>query len=69
VVLVGGSREGTRLGRVLFERISGEKMIPVLVGLVRAIREHNHEGLPAGEFLHRTDPAALRAWVGVEEGA
>jgi sulfite reductase (ferredoxin) len=69
VVLVGGSREGTRLGRVLFERISGEKMIPVMVGLLRAIREHNHEGLPAGEFLHRADPAVLRAWVGVEDGA
>ena len=38
----------------------------VLVGLVRAVRERNPEGLPAGEFLHRSDPDRLRAWVGVE---
>ncbi len=69
VVLVGGSREGTRLAKVLYQRISGEKMIPALVGLLRAIREHNREGLPVGEFLYRADPAALRSLVGIEEGA
>ena len=68
VVLVGGSREGTRLAHVLYGRISGEKMGPALVGVIRAIREHNPGGLPAGEFLHRTDPAQLRVWAGVEDG-
>ena len=69
VVLVGGSREGSRLAKVLYERISGEKMIPALVGLLRALKERNGEGLPSGEFLHRTDAAALRAWIGIEEGS
>ena len=33
-----------------------------------AIREKNPEGLPAGDFLHRSDPAELRRWAGVEDG-
>jgi len=65
VVLVGGSREGTRIGKILYPRLSGEEMVPALVGLFRAIREHNREGLPAGEFLHRADPADLRRWIGI----
>jgi sulfite reductase (ferredoxin) len=66
VILVGGSREGTRLAHVLYERIPGEQMVPVLLGLFRAIRERNGEGLPVGEFLHRTAPATLRAWIGLD---
>jgi sulfite reductase (ferredoxin) len=66
VILVGGSREGTRLAHVLYERIPGEQMVPALLGLFRAIRERNGEGLPVGEFLHRTDPATLRAWIGLD---
>jgi sulfite reductase (ferredoxin) len=69
VLLVGGAREGTRLAHVLYSRVSGEKMVPLLVGLFRAIRDHNTEGLPVGDFLHRADPALLRGWVGVEDGA
>jgi len=68
VILVGGSREGTRIGHKLYERIPEERMIQALVGIVRAVRERNPEGLPAGEFLHRQDPADLRGWVGVEDG-
>jgi sulfite reductase (ferredoxin) len=67
VILVGGSREGTRLARTLYARLPEEKMVPALVGLFRAIREHNTAGLPAGDFLHRADPAQLRAWIGIEE--
>jgi len=67
VILVGGSREGTRIAETLYPRLPEEKMIPALVGLFRAIREHNTEGLPPGEFLHRTDPEQLRAWVGLPE--
>jgi len=66
VVLVGGSREGSRLAAPLFERLPGEKMSDALVGICRAIRDHNPEGLPAGDFLHQTDPAQLREWVGIE---
>ena len=69
VVLVGGSREGSRLARTLYERISAERMVAVLVGLLRAIRDRNPGGLSAGEFLYRTDPAQLRSWVGVDDGA
>jgi sulfite reductase (ferredoxin) len=69
VILAGGARNGTRLGRILYPRVPAEKMIPVLLGLLRAIRDRNPGGLPAGEFLHRTDPAQLRAWVGLEEDA
>jgi sulfite reductase (ferredoxin) len=69
VVLVGGSRNGNRLAHVLYSRISEEKMVPALVGVLRAIREHNQRGLPAGEFLHQADPVELRRWAGVEDGA
>ena len=67
VVLVGGTREGTRIGRELYSRLPEEKMIPMLTGLLRAIRDHNTRGLAAGEFLFRTDPNVLRAWIGIED--
>ena len=67
VVLVGGSREGTRLAHELYARLPGERMVEVLVGLLRAIRTRNPEGLPAGELLHRTPPERLREWVGVAD--
>ena len=35
-----------------------------LIGLVA---EGPTEGLPAGDFLHATDPELLRKWVGLEE--
>jgi len=66
VVLVGGSRQGDRLAHTLYERLPGEKMVPALVGLLRAVREHNTEGLPVGDFLHRSDPGTLREWIGLE---
>jgi sulfite reductase (ferredoxin) len=68
VILVGGSREGTRLAHVLYARLSEERMEETLVGLFRVIRERG-AGLPAGEFLHRADPAELRSWIGVADGA
>jgi sulfite reductase (ferredoxin) len=67
VILVGGARNGDRLAHTLYARIAGAQMVPALVGLLRAIREHG-AGQPAGDFLHRTDPAQLRAWVGVADG-
>ena len=66
MIAVGGSREGTRIAHVLYEKISSEQMVPVLIGLLRAIKHENPERLPAGEFLHRTAPERLRALVGVE---
>lgn len=67
VILVGGARNGERLAHTLYARIAEEQMVPALVGLARAIREHG-SGLPAGDFLHRTDPAQLREWVGIADG-
>jgi sulfite reductase beta subunit-like hemoprotein len=69
VILVGGSRECSRIAHVLYARISQERVPEALVGLFRAVRDRNSEGLPAGEFLHRADPATLRGWIGVEDGA
>ena len=69
VILVGGSRECSRIAHVLYSRISQERVPEALVGLFRAVRERNPEGLPAGEFLHRADPATLRGWIGIEDGA
>ena len=68
VILVGGSREGTRLAHTLYARLPEEEMVPVLLGLFRAIREHNREDLPVGEFLHRSDPEQLRRWIGIAGG-
>lgn len=67
VILVGGSRNGDRLAHTLYARIAEEQMVPALVGLVRAIRERAGAE-PAGDFLHRADPAELREWVGVRDG-
>ncbi len=66
VVAVGGSREGTRIAQALYPKLSSEQMVPVLIGLLRAIRDSNPEGLPAGEFLHRTSAEELCKLVGVE---
>jgi sulfite reductase beta subunit-like hemoprotein len=67
VILVGGARNGERLAHTLYGRIAEQQMVPLLVGLARAIREHA-AGLPAGDFLHRADPTQLRAWVGIADG-
>jgi sulfite reductase (ferredoxin) len=68
VVLVGGSRAGTRIAHTLYARLPGEQMIPALTGLLTAIRDRAN-GRPAGEFLHETDPEQLRSWVGVADEA
>jgi sulfite reductase (ferredoxin) len=68
VVLVGGSREGTRIAQPLYARLPDEQMVPVLIGLLTAIRDRA-KGRPAGEFLHESDPEQLRSWVGVTDEA
>jgi hypothetical protein len=42
-------------------------MIPVLVGLLRAIRERAPAGSSAGDWLWETNPAQLRGWIGIED--
>lgn len=65
VLQVGGSRHGTRVGRVLYERVPGERMEAVLLRLVQAIRDANPAHLPAGDYLAFTPVEELRAWVGL----
>ena len=65
VIQVGGARDGTRLGRILYKRAPRERMVAILKGLVQAIRDSNPEDLPAGEFLHRTAVEQLLKLIGV----
>jgi sulfite reductase (ferredoxin) len=62
VIQVGGSRAGTRIGKVLYPRVPEEKMITVLTGIFRAVKEHAG-ARSAGDFLAQTSPKQLRAWV------
>lgn len=66
VIQVGGRRDGTRIGKILYERARGERMEAILKGLVGAIRDHNPDGLSAGEFLFRTPTEQLRRLIGFE---
>ncbi len=66
VITVGGARNGSRLGRVLYERVPGDRMKEVLIGILRAVRDHNPLGLPTGDYLWETPLDELRARVGVE---
>jgi sulfite reductase (ferredoxin) len=66
VIQVGGSREGTRIGKILYDRVPEEKMRELLIGLCRAIRDHNPRSLAAGEYLYETPSEELRRIVGLE---
>jgi sulfite reductase (ferredoxin) len=66
VIQVGGARNGSRIGKVLHERVPGERMPEVLTRLVAAIRDQNPQRLPAGEFLHQTPVDVLRGLVGLD---
>ncbi|MCZ7617714.1 MAG: hypothetical protein M5U32_05190 [Myxococcota bacterium] len=67
VVLVGGSKRGDRLARTLYTRLSGERMVDALRGLLRTLKERAPAGVEPGDWLWEQDPAQLRAWVGVED--
>ena len=64
VIQVGGARDGTRLGKILYERALGEHMVAILKGIVQAIRDSNPDGLPAGDLLYRTPVEELRRLIG-----
>jgi sulfite reductase beta subunit-like hemoprotein len=66
VLLVGGSRRGTRLAQVLYGRIGEEQIVPALVGIFRAVKERCPHGAAPGDWLAEQDHAQLRAWVGVD---
>jgi sulfite reductase (ferredoxin) len=61
VLSVGGARDGSRLGRVLYPRLSEHELIAALKNVVRAIRDRNPNGLVAGDYLNQTPDAELTA--------
>ena len=67
VVLIGGGRDGSRIGEPLYKRIAGEEMIPALVGLFRVLHERRPEGTPVDAYLQAADPAQLRDWIGIAD--
>jgi len=69
VIQVGGARDGTRLGKILYDRVPGERMVAILTGLVRAVRDSNPDRLPAGELFYRTPVERLRALTATEDAS
>jgi len=63
LIQVGGARDGSRIGKVLYDRVPAEQLPGVLVGIARAIRDHAGEQ-SAGDFLHTTSSEQLREWIG-----
>ncbi len=69
VVLVGGNKRGDRIAHTLYARIPGERMVAVLGGLLRAVKERAPAGVEPGDWFAAQDPVQLRAWVGVDDVA
>lgn len=67
VVLVGGNKRGDRIAHTLYARIPGERMVAVLGGLLRAVKERAPAGVEPGDWLAAQEPVQLRAWVGVDD--
>ncbi len=65
VLTVGGARNGSRLGRTLYPRLGEQQLILALTGIVRGIRDRNPQHLPAGEYLHRSTDAELKALAAI----
>jgi len=61
VLMVGGARDGSRLARVLYPRLSEHELIDVLKNLVRAIRDRNPRGKSAGDYLDQASDNELKA--------
>jgi sulfite reductase (ferredoxin) len=61
VLMVGGARDGSRLARVLYPRLTEQHLLEALKHLVKAIRDRNPRSLPAGDYLERTSDAELKA--------
>jgi sulfite reductase (ferredoxin) len=61
VLSVGGARNGSRLARVLYPRLSEHELIEALKHVVKAIRDRNPHRLPAGDYLNQTPDEELKA--------
>jgi len=60
VLMVGGARDGSRLARVLYPRLSEHELIEALKSLVRSIRDRNPRLLSAGDYLVQTPDETLQ---------
>ena len=60
VIQVGGSRNGTRIGKVLYERVPGERMIDVLLRLLQTIHNDKPQNVTVGDYLYATATEELR---------
>jgi sulfite reductase (ferredoxin) len=61
VLMVGGARDGSRLARVLYPRLTEHHLIDALKHLVASIRDRNPRKLPAGDYLDQTPDEELKA--------
>jgi sulfite reductase (ferredoxin) len=61
VLMVGGARDGSRLARVLYPRLTEHHLIDALKHLVKAVRDRNPRHLPAGDYLDQTPDEELKA--------
>jgi sulfite reductase (ferredoxin) len=61
VLMLGGARDGSRLARVLYPRLSEHELIEALTHLVRVIRDRNPRHLSAGDYLDQTPDGELKA--------
>jgi sulfite reductase (ferredoxin) len=61
VLMVGGARDGSRLARVLYPRLSEHELIEAMNYLVRAIRDRNPRRLSAGDYLDQTPDEELKS--------
>jgi sulfite reductase (ferredoxin) len=61
VLMVGGARDGSRLARVLYPRLSEHELVEALKHLVKAIRDRNPRNLPSGDYLDQTPDEELKA--------
>lgn len=66
-ILVGGSRTGLRIGKILYPKVAGEAMASTLVAILSMIRERCPKNTQIGDFLYDTDSEQLRAWIEVKE--
>ncbi len=66
VVVVGGAKNGSRLGVPLYDKVPSEKMEDVLIGLLRVVKERCADGQSTGDFLHEAGPEQLRNWLGID---
>jgi sulfite reductase (ferredoxin) len=61
VLMIGGARDGSRLARVLYPRLSEHELIEALKNVVKAIRDRNPHRLSAGDYLDQTPDEEFKA--------